>query len=906
MPMSDRPTGQVLSKLRVGDREFDYYRIADLPGLDRLPYSLRVLVENLVRNRDGVNITDEQVDALLGWDPAAEPSHEIQFTPSRVVMQDFTGVPCIVDLATMRDAVRDLGGDPEVINPQVPAQMVIDHSVQIDLAGVPGAIEHNMDVEYLRNRERYQFLRWGQQAFRNFRVVPPGTGIIHQVNIEYLAQVVMQKEPGREGEQPLAYLDSCVGTDSHTTMVNGLGILGWGVGGIEAEAAMLGQPISMLVPRVVGFKLTGSIPEGVTATDVVLTVTQMLREHGVVGKFVEFYGKGLSQVPLANRATLGNMSPEFGSTCGIFPIDEVTLDYLRLTGRSEDQVSLVEAYAKANRLWHDPDDPNYTEPGYSETLELDLSTVRPSIAGPKRPQDRIALDQSRSAYRTALPDYEAPDADREPVPVHTETHGDFDLTNGAVVIASITSCTNTSNPSVMVAAGLLARKARALGLRPKPWVKTSLAPGSQVVTDYLEKAGLTEDLDALGFELVGYGCATCIGNSGPLDPAVSKAINEHELTMTAVLSGNRNFEGRISPDVKMNYLASPPLVVAYALAGSMDVDLVNHPLGEAPDGNPVYLRDIWPSNEEIQTVIDRTLDRDMYVKDYAQVFKGDERWLGLDVPSGQLFTWDPDSTYVRRQTFFDGLTATPDPLDDIEGARVLALLGDSVTTDHISPAGAIKTDGPAGLYLEEHGIAPKDFNSYGSRRGNHEVMVRGTFGNIRLRNQLLASVGLEVRPGGFTYDFLSGKPTTIFEASRDYAEQGVPLVILAGKEYGTGSSRDWAAKGTLMLGVRVVIAQSFERIHRSNLIGMGVLPLQFPQGESVESLGLDGTETYGFEGIEAINREIPDTIRVTARRDDGCTVSFKAKVRIDTPGEADYYRNGGILQYVLRNLMDGR
>ena len=904
--MSDRPTGQVLSKLRVGDREFDYYRIADLPGLDRLPYSLRVLVENLVRNRDGVNITDEQVDALLGWDPAAEPSHEIQFTPSRVVMQDFTGVPCIVDLATMRDAVRDLGGDPEVINPQVPAQMVIDHSVQIDLAGVPGAIEHNMDVEYLRNRERYQFLRWGQQAFRNFRVVPPGTGIIHQVNIEYLAQVVMQKEPGREGEQPLAYLDSCVGTDSHTTMVNGLGILGWGVGGIEAEAAMLGQPISMLVPRVVGFKLTGSIPEGVTATDVVLTVTQMLREHGVVGKFVEFYGKGLSQVPLANRATLGNMSPEFGSTCGIFPIDEVTLDYLRLTGRSEDQVSLVEAYAKANRLWHDPDDPNYTEPGYSETLELDLSTVRPSIAGPKRPQDRIALDQSRSAYRTALPDYEAPDADREPVPVHTETHGDFDLTNGAVVIASITSCTNTSNPSVMVAAGLLARKARALGLRPKPWVKTSLAPGSQVVTDYLEKAGLTEDLDALGFELVGYGCATCIGNSGPLDPAVSKAINEHELTMTAVLSGNRNFEGRISPDVKMNYLASPPLVVAYALAGSMDVDLVNHPLGEAPDGNPVYLRDIWPSNEEIQTVINRTLDRDMYVRDYAQVYKGDERWLGLDVPSGQLFTWDPDSTYVRRQTFFDGLTAIPAPLVDIEGARVLALLGDSVTTDHISPAGAIKADSPAGLYLEGHGIAPKDFNSYGSRRGNHEVMVRGTFGNIRLRNQLLASVGMEICPGGFTYDFLSGKPTTIFEASRDYAGQGVPLVILAGKEYGTGSSRDWAAKGTLMLGVRVVIAQSFERIHRSNLIGMGVLPLQFPQGESVESLGLNGTETYGFEGIEAINREIPDTIRVTARRDDGCTVSFKAKVRIDTPGEADYYRNGGILQYVLRNLMDGR
>lgn len=904
--MTDRPTDQGLSRLRVGEREFDYYCIADLPGLDHLPYSLRVLVENLVRNRDGINVTDDQVDALLDWDPAAEPSHEIQFSPSRVVMQDFTGVPCIVDLATMRDAVKDLGGDPEVINPQVPAQMVIDHSVQIDLAGMPGAIEHNMDLEYQRNRERYQFLRWGQQAFRNFRVVPPGTGIIHQVNIEYLAQVVMCKASGQPGGRPLAYLDSCVGTDSHTTMVNGLGVLGWGVGGIEAEAAMLGQPISMLVPRVVGFKLTGSIPEGVTATDVVLTVTQMLREHGVVGKFVEFYGQGLDQVPLANRATLGNMSPEFGSTCGIFPIDGVTLDYLRLTGRSGDQVALVEAYAKANRLWHDPDDPSYTEPVYSETMELDLSTVRPSIAGPKRPQDRIALDQSRQAYQAALPDYETSGTDQAPVPVHTETHGDFDLTNGAVVIASITSCTNTSNPSVMVAAGLLARKARALGLRPKPWVKTSLAPGSQVVTDYLDQAGLTEDLDALGFELVGYGCATCIGNSGPLDPAISRAINEHDLTMTAVLSGNRNFEGRISPDVKMNYLASPPLVVAYALAGSMNMDLVREPLGETPDGHPVYLRDIWPSNREVQEVIGRTLDRDMYLKDYAQVFKGDQRWLGLDVPSGQLFAWDPDSTYVRRQTFFDGMTAAPAPLRDIEGARVLALLGDSVTTDHISPAGAIKVESPAGRYLEEHGIAPKDFNSYGSRRGNHEVMVRGTFGNIRLRNQLLASVAQEVRPGGFTYDFLAKRPTTIFEASRDYAGQGVPLVILAGKEYGTGSSRDWAAKGTLMLGVKVVIAQSFERIHRSNLIGMGVLPLQFPQDQSAASLGLDGTETYGFEGVEAINRGIPDQVRVKARRQDGRTVGFLAKVRIDTPGEAEYYRNGGILQYVLRNLMAQR
>lgn len=907
--MRDRKKGEGLSQLEVGGRKYDYYRIADLPGLIHLPYSLRVLVENLVRNRDGVNITDEQVDSLLNWDPQAEPSHEIQFSPSRVVMQDFTGVPCIVDLATMRDAVKGLGGDPEVINPQVPAQMVIDHSIQIDRAGVPGAIEYNMDLEYQRNRERYQFLRWGQGAFRNFRVVPPGTGIIHQVNIEYLAQVVMQKLPevrtGGSSGNPLAYLDSCLGTDSHTTMVNGLGVLGWGVGGIEAEAAMLGQPISMLVPPVLGFRISGSIPEGVTATDVVLTVTQMLRQEGVVGKFVEFYGSGLNQVPLANRATLGNMSPEFGSTCGFFPIDQVTLDYLRLTGRSEEQVRLVEAYARANKLWHNPDDSDYQEAEYSKTLELDLSTVRPSIAGPKRPQDRIGLDQAQEAYRRTVADYETPGTDKSQVLVHSRSQGDFNLSNGDLVIASITSCTNTSNPSVMMAAGLLARKAHQLGLKPKPWVKTSLAPGSQVVTDYLERAGLTEDLNALGFNLVGYGCATCIGNSGPLDPAISQAINEHDLVVAAVLSGNRNFEGRISPDVKMNYLASPPLVVAYALAGSMDFDLDKQALGIGQDGNPVFLRDIWPSNQEINALISSTLDRNMYLKDYAQVFKGDDRWLSLDVPEGQLFDWDPSSTYVRRQKFFDGMTPSPTPLEDITGARVLALLGDSVTTDHISPAGAIKADSPAGRYLEEHGISPKDFNSYGSRRGNHEVMVRGTFGNIRLRNQLLASLGQEIRPGGYTYDFIREETTTIFEAAEDYSAQKIPLVILAGQEYGTGSSRDWAAKGTLMLGVRVVIAQSYERIHRSNLIGMGVLPLQFLQDQSAEKLGLNGTEIYSFYGISDMNESMPDQIRVTARRPDGVEITFKAKVRIDTPGEAEYYRNGGILQYVLRNLMKG-
>lgn len=893
-----------LSTLNVAGKEYDYYRIDDLDGIDHLPYSLKVLVENLVRNIDGANITDDHVRALLDWDPDAEPSHEIQFTPSRVVMQDFTGVPCVVDLATMRDAVKALGGDPQVINPQVQSDMVIDHSVQIDNYGVADAIERNMDIEYRRNRERYQFLRWGQQAFRNFRVVPPGTGIIHQVNIEYLAQVVMRQAAADSDGRELAYLDSCVGTDSHTTTVNGLGVLGWGVGGIEAEAAMLGQPISMLVPRVVGFKLTGAIPEGVTATDVVLTITDMLRRHGVVGKFVEFYGEGIASVPLANRATIGNMGPEFGSTCGIFPIDDVTLDYLRLTGRSVEQVALVEAYAKANKLWGDATAPGYVEPTYSEYLELDLGSVVPSIAGPKRPQDRIELSSAKQAFEAALPMYETADTVTEPVPIHTDFRGDFALTNGAVAIASITSCTNTSNPSVMIAAGLIARNAVAKGLKPKPWVKTSLAPGSQVVTDYLKAAGLQDDLDALGYQLVGYGCATCIGNSGPLLPEISEAINANDLTVTAVLSGNRNFEGRISPDVKMNYLASPPLVIAYALAGTMDFDFATEPLGTDPEGRPVFLKDIWPTNAEVEAVVNGTVSREMFLKDYASVFDGDERWRGLDVPEGDLFAWDEASTYVRRQTFFDGMGADPEPVRDIHGARVLALLGDSVTTDHISPAGAFKADSPAGRYLTDRGVEPKDFNSYGSRRGNHEVMVRGTFGNIRLRNQLLASVGQEVTPGGYTYDFLAGRPTTIYEASRDYQVHDVPLVVLAGKEYGTGSSRDWAAKGTMMLGVKAVITESFERIHRSNLIGMGVLPLQFPEGESYAALGLDGTETYDIAGIEALNDgETPKTVHVTATKTDGTVVEFDALVRIDTPGEADYYRNGGILQYVLRNLM---
>ncbi|WP_163274759.1 aconitate hydratase AcnA [Cellulomonas iranensis] len=896
--------------LEVGDASYEIYRLSAVPGVERLPYSLKILAENLLRTEDGANITADHVRALAGWDPDAQPDTEIQFTPARVIMQDFTGVPCVVDLATMREAVEDLGGDASRINPLAPAELVIDHSVQIDVAGRRDAFERNVELEYERNRERYQFLRWGQTAFDDFKVVPPGTGIVHQVNIEYLARVVMV----RDGK---AYPDTCVGTDSHTTMVNGLGVLGWGVGGIEAEAAMLGQPVSMLIPRVVGFKLTGEIPAGVTATDVVLTITQMLRQHGVVGKFVEFYGEGVASVPLANRATIGNMSPEFGSTAAIFPIDSVTLDYLRLTGRSEEQLALVEAYAQEQGLWHDPS----REPVFSEYLELDLSTVVPSIAGPKRPQDRIELSRAKEQFQRDLPTY-APEvlngvdeAERESFPASdapaitdtaarrypvTDSEGrEFDLFHGAVAIASITSCTNTSNPSVMLAAALLAKNAVEAGLSARPWVKTSMAPGSQVVTNYYEKAGLWPYLEKLGFHLVGYGCATCIGNSGPLDEKVSEAVQEHDLAVAAVLSGNRNFEGRINPDVKMNYLASPPLVIAYALAGTMDFDFDSDPLGRTEDGHPVFLRDIWPTPEQVQATIDASIDRQMFTDDYADVFAGDDRWRSLPTPEGDTFAWDADSTYVRKPPYFEGMGATPEPVTDIAGARVLAKLGDSVTTDHISPAGSIKADSPAGQYLAEHGVERRDFNSYGSRRGNHEVMIRGTFANIRLRNQLVPGV-----EGGFTVNHLTGEQTTIYDASVAYQDAGVPLVVLGGKEYGSGSSRDWAAKGTRLLGVRAVITESFERIHRSNLIGMGVLPLQFPEGESADSLGLDGTETFDISGVTALNEgTTPRTVRVTATKADGTVVAFDAVVRIDTPGEADYYRNGGILQYVLRSLV---
>ena len=877
------------STLDVDGRDYEIYRLDAVPGLERLPYSLKVLAENLLRTEDGANITADHVRALAAWDPAAEPDTEIQFTPARVVMQDFTGVPCIVDLATMREAVSELGGDPEVINPLNPAEMVIDHSVQIDSFGLPGSLERNKEREYERNAERYQFLRWGQGALSNFRVVPPGTGIVHQVNIEYLARIVFTHEADGVTQ---AYPDTCVGTDSHTTMVNGLGVLGWGVGGIEAEAAMLGQPVSMLIPKVVGFKLSGAIPAGATATDVVLTITEMLRAHGVVGKFVEFYGEGVAEVPLANRATIGNMSPEFGSTAAIFPIDEVTLDYLRLTGRSEERVGLVEAYTKAQGMWHDP----AREPVYSEYLELDLSTVVPSIAGPKRPQDRIVLSRAKESFQEVLPAYASQPS--KPTPVTLADGTDTELDHGHVAIASITSCTNTSNPSVMMAAGLLARNAVARGLRSKPWVKTSTAPGSQVVTDYYEKAGLWPALNELGFNVVGYGCATCIGNSGPLPAEVSQAVNDADLAVVSVLSGNRNFEGRINPDVKMNYLASPPLVIAYALAGTMDIDFATEPLGQDPEGRDVFLSDIWPDPTEVQAVIDATIDREMYTRDYADVFAGDERWQGLDTPEGDTFAWDEESTYVRKAPFFEGLSMELTPVTDIKDARVLALLGDSVTTDHISPAGAIKADSPAGRYLAEHGVARADFNSYGSRRGNHEVMIRGTFANIRLRNRLLDGV-----EGGYTRNFLTGEQESIFDASQAYQAAGIPLVVLGGKEYGSGSSRDWAAKGTALLGVKAVIAESFERIHRSNLIGMGVVPLQFPAGQSAESLGLDGTETFSITGLTALNEgTTPRTVAVTAQKADGSAVSFDAVVRIDTPGEADYFRHGGILQYVLRQL----
>ncbi|MER7005532.1 aconitate hydratase [Dactylosporangium sp. NPDC000555] len=910
------------SQLSVGDASYEIYRIGKVEGAGRLPYSLKILLENLLRTEDGANITAEHIRALGGWDASAEPSVEIQFTPARVLMQDFTGVPCVVDLATMREAVVELGGDPKRVNPLAPAELVIDHSVIADLFGRPDAFERNVELEYGRNRERYQFLRWGQTAFNEFKVVPPGTGIVHQVNIEYLARVIM----ARGGQ---AYPDTVVGTDSHTTMVNGLGVLGWGVGGIEAEAAMLGQPVSMLIPRVVGFKLSGELPEGTTATDLVLVITEMLRKHGVVGKFVEFYGPGVSAVPLANRATIGNMSPEYGSTVAIFPIDDETIKYLKLTGRDEAQVALVEAYAKEQGLWHDP----AAEPDYSERLELDLSSIEPSLAGPKRPQDRVPLKTAKPLFRSVLKDYvgdgvegPADEASAESFPAsdppanHLVSDGDrphelvsaaagsngrlskpvrvedYELDHGAVVIAAITSCTNTSNPQVMIGAALLARNAVEKGLTRKPWVKTTLAPGSKVVTDYYERAGLTPYLDKLGFNLVGYGCTTCIGNSGPLPEPISAAVNEHDLTVVSVLSGNRNFEGRINPDVKMNYLASPPLVVAYALAGTMDVDLTNDPLGIGSDGQPVYLRDIWPDTKEIEDTIAAAIGADLFSTRYADVFAGDEQWRSLPTPTGDTFDWAGDSTYVRKPPYFEGMATQPAPVSDIAGARVLAKLGDSVTTDHISPAGSIKADSPAGKYLAEHGVERKDFNSYGSRRGNHEVMIRGTFANIRLRNQL--APGTE---GGVTVNHLTGEQTTIYDASVAYAETGVPLVILAGKEYGSGSSRDWAAKGTALLGVRAVIAESYERIHRSNLIGMGVLPLQFPQGESADSLGLSGTETFTITGVERLNEgSTPRTVKVST--DTG--IEFDAVVRIDTPGEADYYRHGGILQYVLRKMIE--
>jgi aconitate hydratase len=873
--------------LTVAGKDFEIFDISQLEGASDLPFSLKILLENLLRCEDGANITVDHIKALAQWDPAIEPDTEIQFTPARVVMQDFTGVPCVVDLATMREAIVELGGDASKVNPLAPAELVIDHSVIADVFGTRNSFEENTDIEYERNRERYRFLRWGQGAFDEFKVVPPGTGIVHQVNIEYLARVIMTRTVNGVLR---AYPDTVVGTDSHTTMVNGLGVLGWGVGGIEAEAALLGQPVSMLIPRVVGFRLSGELPVGTTATDLALTITEMLRKHGVVGKFVEFYGPGVVSVPMANRVTIGNMSPEYGSTCAIFPIDDETLRYLRLTGRKEEQIALVEAYSKVQGLWHNPS----ASPRFSEHIELDLSTIVPSIAGPKRPQDRISLSHSKAAFEKVLPTYFSEKTGKSAFPVKVGEKATT-IKNGDVVIASITSCTNTSNPSVMIGAALLAKKAVEKGLTSKPWVKTTLAPGSKVVTDYYDRSGLTHYMQELGFHLVGYGCVTCIGNSGPLPIEISKAINENDLAVSAVLSGNRNFEGRISPDVKMNYLASPPLVVAYALAGTMNHDFENDSLGNDKDGNPVLLKDIWPSAQEIQNVIDESISSDMFTKDYATVFDGDHRWKSLDTPTGNTFEWDPQSTYVRKPPYFENMPAKPTPVVDISDARVLAILGDSVTTDHISPAGNIKADSPAGKYLESHGVARNDFNSYGSRRGNHEVMIRGTFANIRLKNLLLDGV-----EGGFTRNFLSGgAQETIYDASIAYQSAGVPLVIMAGKEYGSGSSRDWAAKGTALLGVRAVIAESFERIHRSNLIGMGVLPLQFIDGQNPTTLGLKGDEVFAISGITSLNTGgVPKEVTVTAG-----AITFKAKVRIDTPGEADYYRHGGIMQFVLRQLL---
>ncbi|NLW96104.1 MAG: aconitate hydratase AcnA [Xanthomonadaceae bacterium] len=895
------------------------YTYASLPRLGerfdiaRLPFSMKILLENLLRHEDGVTVQPRHIEAVANWDPAAEPETEIAFMPARVVLQDFTGVPCVVDLAAMRDAVVKLGGRPEQINPQIPSELVIDHSVQVDAFGRPEALDLNGRIEFERNRERYGFLRWGQNAFRNFKVVPPNTGIVHQVNLEHLARVVFEREI--DGTR-WAFPDTVFGTDSHTTMINGIGVLGWGVGGIEAEAAMLGQPSSMLIPQVVGFKLTGRLPEGATATDLVLTVTQMLRQHGVVGKFVEFFGDGLQHLPLADRATIGNMSPEYGATCGIFPIDAEAIRYLRLSGRSEEQIALVEAYAKAQGLWHEPGQP---EARYSSVLELDMATVKPSLAGPRRPQDRVLLEDMKAnfhenlgpliARRNGGPDPQVVRFEREgggqpqaprlaAKPVSTICLDDcqHELRDGSVVIAAITSCTNTSNPAVMIGAGLLARNAAARGLRPAPWVKTSLAPGSLVVTDYLNKAGLMDDLEKMGFYLVGYGCTTCIGNSGPLLKAVSDGIAENDLAVASVLSGNRNFEGRIHPEVKMNYLASPPLVVAYAIAGTVDIDLTTEPLGKDRDGNDVYLRDIWPSNKEINDTILATVGPELFKKNYADVFKGDERWNSMESPASELYPWSDESTYIKNPPYFEGMTMEVGPISDVKGARVLGLFGDSITTDHISPAGAIHPESPAGRFLQSRGVLPPDFNSYGSRRGNDDVMVRGTFANIRIKNQFFGG-----EEGGNTLYFGSNPPEkmSIYDAAMKYKADGVPLVVIAGHEYGTGSSRDWAAKGTNLLGVKAVIAASFERIHRSNLVGMGVLPLQFKEGENAQTLGLDGTETFDITGLDDGNAR---TATVVARKDDGSEKRFEVDVLLLTPKEVEYFRHGGLLHYVLRDL----
>jgi aconitate hydratase len=877
--------------LRVGATTYDILGLSALKprGIDRLPYSLKILLENLLRFEDGVNVTKADIEALLHWDPKAAPAHEIAFTPARVIMQDFTGVPCIVDLAAMREAIVRLGGDPERVNPLAPAELVIDHSVQVDEYGAADSLQHNNDIEFSRNGERYMFLRWGQTAFSNFKVVPPNTGIVHQVNIERLARVVFSD--GASGTA-VAYPDTLVGTDSHTTMVNGLGVLGWGVGGIEAEAAMLGQPVTMLIPQVIGFRLTGALPAGTTATDLVLTVTEILRKKGVVDKFVEFFGDGLSGLPLADRATIANMSPEFGSTCAIFPIDEETIRYLELTGRPAEQIALVEAYAKAQGLWRINGAP---DADYTDIVALDLSTVEPSLAGPKRPQDRVPLHAAKSAYRASLAKMTEERSRKNPAATGKSMAGNaFEVADGAVLIAAITSCTNTSNPAVLIAAGLLARNAIARGLKSKPWVKTSLAPGSRVVTDYLQKAGLLKDLEALGFYTVGYGCTTCIGNSGPLKPEISEAVRAGDVIAASVLSGNRNFEGRVHPEIKMNFLASPPLVVAYALAGTLDADITREPLGIGTDGRPVYLQEIWPSAADVALAVSGSVDSAMFKKGYANVFTGDAHWSGIKTPTGKIYDWDGKSTYVKNPPYFDGITMAPAPVADIRGARVLAMLGDSVTTDHISPAGNIAKSSPAARYLVAQGVHAADFNSYGARRGNHEVMMRGTFANIRLRNLLLP--GTE---GGVTLHIPSGESLSIFDAAVKYAAERTPLVILAGKEYGTGSSRDWAAKGTMLLGVKAVIAESFERIHRSNLIGMGVLPLQYADGQSAASLGLTGRERFEIVGL---NRGAAKTVTVIATAEDGGQIQFAARLRIDTPKELEYYQHGGILQYVLRQL----